>query len=481
MNIFKKALIVALSIGLISVPTVTKEVEAATTSTDTILYLTPNSNWTQSNARFAAYFFGNGEKWVSMTDSDKDSVYEVSVPSGYSKVIFCRMNPSATANNWNNKWNQTADLIIPNDGTNHYTVKEGTWDKGGGTWSNFNTGEISEAKVNTKWYLKGTFNTWESEDLMSPVEGSENTYSISKELEAGDEFKVSDEGWTVTFEYSNISSGNNYVTTGSENGNIKTIKSGTYNLTISFEFDKVTGVYSSKNLDINFTGEKEFSYSTKDLLYLTPNSNWVQSDAWFAAYFYGNGEQWMSLKDEDNNGVYEVETPVGFTSVIFCRMNPENTALSWDSKWDQTVDLSIPEDGKNHFTINDDAWNNAEGVWSLNAHLKGYIQENSTTTGVRIVSTFGNNGHDKYTADNYDEVGFVVTVGDQSKTAAVKYVYSSLIANETEVKASSYGAVYFFVLTINEIPKGTTFTFKPYAKTGDVVEYGSTTTVYYYC
>ena len=35
------------------------------------LYLVPNSNWTQANARFAAYFFGNGEKWVSMTKSAK--------------------------------------------------------------------------------------------------------------------------------------------------------------------------------------------------------------------------------------------------------------------------------------------------------------------------------------------------------------------------------------------------------------------------
>jgi hypothetical protein len=44
------------------------------------------------------------------------------------------MNPGAAANNWNNKWNQTADLKVPADGTNFYTVKEGTWDKGGGTW-----------------------------------------------------------------------------------------------------------------------------------------------------------------------------------------------------------------------------------------------------------------------------------------------------------------------------------------------------------
>ena len=100
-----------------------------------MLYLTPNANWKVDGARFAAYFFGNGEKWVNMTYNSKLGVYEVEVPAGYPNVIFCRMNPSATANNWNNKWNQTADLKVPTNGTNHYTVKAGTWDKGGGTWT----------------------------------------------------------------------------------------------------------------------------------------------------------------------------------------------------------------------------------------------------------------------------------------------------------------------------------------------------------
>lgn len=101
------------------------------------LYLQPNSNWKKDNARFAAYFFGNGEKWVGMTDADKDGIYEVAIPADkvYPNVIFCRMNPSNSSNNWNNKWNQTSDLTIPTDGKNLYTVKDGTWDKGGGTWS----------------------------------------------------------------------------------------------------------------------------------------------------------------------------------------------------------------------------------------------------------------------------------------------------------------------------------------------------------
>ena len=106
--------------------------------TANMLYLKPNANWKKDNARFAAYFFGNGDKWVSMVDSDSDGIYEVNIPEGYDygcNVIFCRMNPSTTANNWNNKWNQTSDLKAPTDGKNLYTVKEGTWDKGGGTWS----------------------------------------------------------------------------------------------------------------------------------------------------------------------------------------------------------------------------------------------------------------------------------------------------------------------------------------------------------
>lgn len=100
----------------------------------THLFLVPNSNWKESNARFAAYFYGNGETWVSMTKVTAD-LYKVAIPTTktYPSVIFCRMNPSAAANNWNNKWNQSADLTITK-GKNHYTIEDGAWDKGGGTW-----------------------------------------------------------------------------------------------------------------------------------------------------------------------------------------------------------------------------------------------------------------------------------------------------------------------------------------------------------
>ena len=105
---------------------------------DTVLYLKPNA-WTVDGARFAAYFFGAGEPtWFDMAlvEGESDIIYAVTAPAGYPNVIFCRMNPNATANNWNNKWNQTVDLTIPTDGNNLYTIED-AWNDGGGrgTWS----------------------------------------------------------------------------------------------------------------------------------------------------------------------------------------------------------------------------------------------------------------------------------------------------------------------------------------------------------
>ncbi len=111
------------------------------------LYLTPNKNWNQpgheTQPRFAAYYFeGSANTWVDMTLVEGETnVYSVAVPEGYTNVIFCRMNGTTTENNWDNKYNQTVDLVIPSDGTNHYTVTEDTWDKGGGVWSVYTPAE----------------------------------------------------------------------------------------------------------------------------------------------------------------------------------------------------------------------------------------------------------------------------------------------------------------------------------------------------
>ena len=107
----------------------------ADAATATKLGLKVNSEWTSDGARFAAYFFKNETtyKWVSMT-SQGNNVYTCSVPSGYSGVIFVRMNGGNSTNDWSNKWNQSSDLPVPDAASCMYTMKSGWWDGDNGTW-----------------------------------------------------------------------------------------------------------------------------------------------------------------------------------------------------------------------------------------------------------------------------------------------------------------------------------------------------------
>ena len=176
---------------------------------EVVLYLQPNANWNQANARFAAYFFGNGETWVDMTLVEGETnIYAVTVPNGFASVIFCRMNPGAAANNWDNKWNQTADLEVPTDGTNLYTVTENTWDKGGGEWSVYAPTVVEPEKptvlatpVVTAVAKENTVTlTWEAVENAAaysitvgtemPVVTEETTYTFTGEYETEYTFNV---------------------------------------------------------------------------------------------------------------------------------------------------------------------------------------------------------------------------------------------------------------------------------------------------
>ncbi len=103
-------------------------------------------------------------------------------------------------------------------------------------------------------------------------------------------------------------------------------------------------------------------------LYLNPG-DWAVDGAWFAAYFFGDGDAWatMTLVEGETN-VYELVVPEGgYTNVIFVRMSNSATTPNWDEKWNQTVDLTIPADENTYFTVT--GWGNSadssEGSWSV--------------------------------------------------------------------------------------------------------------------
>lgn len=81
-------------------------------------------NWKDANAKLFLYFFqstnaGNYE-WVTMQAVELGSNVFVGTMSGnhpwYDRVIVVRKDPNGTAGNWDYNWNQSCDIVIPDNG-----------------------------------------------------------------------------------------------------------------------------------------------------------------------------------------------------------------------------------------------------------------------------------------------------------------------------------------------------------------------------
>ena len=110
------------------------------------VYLKVTDDWKQDGARFAAYFFGNGDTWRSMTAVEGETnLYTCELPSGYPNVIFCRMNPGSSVNGWDSKWNQSEDITLSEE--NLFTITDSWGDDGNGKkargeWSSLPVGKL---------------------------------------------------------------------------------------------------------------------------------------------------------------------------------------------------------------------------------------------------------------------------------------------------------------------------------------------------
>ena len=216
-------------------------IPARAATEDTMLYLKPNANWLSDNARFAVYYWNDsGSAWQDLADENEDGYYEVAFPSGYSKLIFCRMNPATTENNWDNKWNQTADLTLT-DGYNCCVIADGAWD-GAGEWDTF-TPEEEEPVI--------------PESSEPPAEPADSYYVAGDKSLCGSEWSADDSNNKMThvsgskYEkvYTNVAAGtyNLKVTNGTwdknwgDNGNNYTfVVSAACDVTVSFDAD--TGI-----------------------------------------------------------------------------------------------------------------------------------------------------------------------------------------------------------------------------------------------
>ncbi len=181
-------------------------------------------------------------------------------------------------------------------------------------------------------------------------------------------------------------------------------------------------------------------------LYLDPGV-WNTNSAWYAAYFYGNGDTWRKLEADGN--YFSCEIPSGYTHVIFVRMNKDKTDLSWDSKWNQTEDLTYTTDT-----------GSANRLYTIT----GWGSDKSPCTQTDISSDYGttSGGHTKY---EYDSTGgkdnaFITNIDKSGKTAKIDYY-----ENQNQVK-SVFDKMGFFPFDYNNISgKKSTISESGYADT----------------
>ena len=122
-----------------------------------VVYLKPNNNWKKEGARFAAYFFNaSGNTWRDMTDTDGDGIYQCERPKDYPNVIFVRMNPSYSNNQFGDgySWTQTSDILLPSDDglAKIYTIKN----------TDNNWTEYEESNLSPKHQQNGKFRMWDN-------------------------------------------------------------------------------------------------------------------------------------------------------------------------------------------------------------------------------------------------------------------------------------------------------------------------------
>ena len=111
--------------------------------------------------------------------------------------------------------------------------------------------------------------------------------------------------------------------------------------------------------------------ATATKLVLKVNSEWATDGARFSAYFFGSsGEKWVSMTSQGSN-IYTCSVPSGYANVIFVRMNPSSSTNSWDYKWNQTGDLTVPDASSCMFTVS--GWSG--GSWGACSHSwnSGYL------------------------------------------------------------------------------------------------------------
>ncbi len=323
-RILSLLLTLCMVLGMVNVPVAHATEEGKTLK---MLYLKPSTEWTSDGARFAAYFFGNGDTWVSMSDSNGDGVYEVSAPTGYSSVIFCRMNGGNATNDWSNKWNQTADLVV-DEGKNNMCYDISGWDAG--SWTPYTPTYIIAGCLDNNDTNGGVFDTaWDAANTANQMELDEEDGLYKKtytNAPAGDyTLKVTNGTWDVSW--------------GAGGGNYAFNLTGNNNLTITFDPSTQTISHTavpvfSVAFEMNGHGE------TIDPVIIVSGEKVSAPTASTATGYTFLG--WFT--DAACTAAYDFDTPVTADMTLYAKWEVNEHTITFYEEEDGTVLHTITDD-----------------------------------------------------------------------------------------------------------------------------------------
>ena len=344
------------------------------------VYLNPTDVWSPDGAWFSLYVFGaNGDAWATMADSDADGIYETVVPEGeWNGLIFVRQNPEFTEPGWNEEgvnrvWGQTADLVY--DGVNdQYTITSwGEDGKANGEWGVY--GGTVTPDPDPKPSFAGGFNVYlNPTDVWSPDGAWFSLYVFGANGDAWATMADSDaDGIYETVVPEGEWNGLIFVRQNPEFTEPGWNEEGVnrvWGQTADLVYDGVNDQYTITSWGEDGKANGEWSVYDGTVtpdpdpdpkptfdggfnVYLNPTDVWSPDGAWFALYMFNsndNYEEWLTMTDENADGIYEAYFPEGaWSGFIFVRQNPENSVAAWENSWGQTQDLTY--DGINNLCV----------------------------------------------------------------------------------------------------------------------------------
>lgn len=327
-----------------------------------VLYLQINNDWKTSNARYAAYVWTDGKDpmWFDLSQEDGD-VYRVELTAeakSWSNVIFVKMKPNTTDNEWKYSDAQTADLKIQaqSAGTDCFKI----------------TGKQDDGKAIGKW-VKYPFDTF-----TVTLDAVSYKSAVDKETNGFTGGKVNIGGVVHTSAVTNTYSDQTTVTaTAVCNEGYQF--AGWYS-----DSDCIHKVADNAELSISVNSSvhyyAKFVKSSTKVMYFDPNDNWTYNkNERFAAYVYekstGDGK-WYSMTEDASHNCYTftMDASGKYDRIIFSRMNGSTTENSWDNEWNRTPGthggnvegIDIPTDGTNCFVqgTENNGWDNCGGSWT---------------------------------------------------------------------------------------------------------------------